>query len=98
MLCMGALIITNVDTPDYILIPLSTILITMASFLDSFVIAKLFKENGLFVGLVIGLIFALLIVIIALVHSSMAFTSLFISKIRSVIAAGLIGGIIGVNL
>ena len=44
-LCTAAFMITNIDTPDYVLIPLTTVLITVSSFLASYILSKIFKEK-----------------------------------------------------
>lgn len=96
-LCGGAFYITNVDTPEHILIPLTTVLITLASFLDSVLLAKIFREKGIVIGLCTGTIFSLIIVIISAWYGNIAFTSIFVTKILSVIFAGILGGVLGVN-
>jgi len=89
--------IIRVDTPDYILIPLTTLLLTFSSFIDSFLLAKVMKENGIIIGISVGAIFTAIVVLLAVFHGTLAMTGLFFSKITAVLFAGALGGIIGVN-
>ena len=96
-LCIAAFAIMKIDTPEYVLIPLSTILLTASSFLNSFAVGKVFKEKGIVLGITIGSIFSILITLLAFYFGTFAFTQIFITKISAVMLAGLLGGIIGVN-
>ncbi len=98
LLCIAAFMITRIDTPDYILIPLTTIMLTVAAFIDGFLLGKVYKENGFITGLAIGAIFCCLIVIIAFHYNIFAFTSLFLTKIIAVMSAAVLGGVAGVNI
>ena len=98
ILSIAAFTITRIDTPDYILIPLTTILLTCSSFMDAFLLGKTYKENGLVTGAIIGLIFSLIITAISIKYSMFAFTGIYFSKIASVILAGMLGGLLGVNI
>lgn len=97
LLCCGALVIVRIDTPDYVLVPITTALMTFSSFIDSFLLGKVYKENGLIIGAATGGLFVLIIVILALFYRSFALTPLLLSKVCAVMAAGLLGGILGVN-
>ena len=97
-MCIAAFTITRIDTPDYILIPLTTIILTCASFTDAFLLGKVYKENGFITGLSIGLIFCGIIILVALNYGIFAFTNLFLSKAAAVLFAGILGGIAGVNI
>ena len=96
-LCITAFIIVRIDTPEYVLIPLTTCLLTLSSFLDSLLLAKSFKENGLLIGLSTGAIFTAIVIVLAVYNQSFAFTSLLVTKLASVLLAGMLGGILGVN-
>ncbi len=98
ILCIGAFAITRIDTPDYILIPLTTIMLTCASFTDAFLLGKVYKENGFATGLAVGLIFCAIITLVAVKYGIFAFTNLYISKAAAVLFAGILGGIAGVNI
>ena len=95
--CIAAFMITRIDTPEYVLIPLTTILLVSSSFIDSFLIAKTMKENGILTGLIIGVIFSVIILLLALYHGTLAFTGVLISKTAAAILSGILGGILGVN-
>ena len=97
LLCLAAIGITRIDTPEYILIPLTTILLTVSSFLDSYRLGKVFKEKGMVIGITIGTIFSILIIVLALYFGTFAFTQIFATKISAVMLAGICGGILGVN-
>ncbi|MBQ3008557.1 MAG: TIGR04086 family membrane protein [Oscillospiraceae bacterium] len=97
LLCVTAFIIVRIDTPEYILIPLTTCLLTFSSFLDSLFLAKVFKENGIIIGISIGIIFVLIIIMLAICNQSFAVTAMFATKVISIMMAGMLGGILGVN-
>ena len=96
-LCLAAIGITRIDTPEYILIPLTTILLTVSSFLDSYRLGRVFKEKGMVIGIIIGTIFSVLIIALAVYFKTFAFTKIFATKITAVMLAGIFGGILGVN-
>ena len=96
-LCIAALGITRIDTPEYVLIPITTILLTASSFLDSFLLGKIFREKGIVIGFIVGLIFCLLIILLSIHYNTLAFSEIFITKISAVLLAGVCGGILGVN-
>ena len=98
ILCIGAFMITRIDTPDYVLIPITTIMLTVAAFIDSFLLGKIYKENGLVTGMTVGVLFCCIIIVIALHYNTFAITNLLISKIAAVLLAGILGGITGVNI
>ena len=96
-LCLAAIGITRIDTQEYILIPLTTILLTVSSFLDSYRLGRVFKEKGMVIGIIIGTIFSVLIIALAVYFKTFAFTKIFATKISAVMLAGIFGGILGVN-
>lgn len=98
LLCIAAFTITRIDTPDYILIPITTVLLTCSSFIDSFLLGKTYKEKGFITGIAVGLIFSCLITLIAIKFGLFSFNEIYISKICAVMFAGISGGILGVNI
>ena len=96
-LCLVAFVIIRIDTPEYILIPLTTVILTFSSFLDSFLLAKVLKENGIAIGILTGIFFAVFIIAIALYYNTFCISNILITKILAVVLAGAVGGIIGVN-
>ncbi len=98
LLSIAAFMIVRIDTPDYVIIPLTTFLLTFASFTDSFLLAKSFKEKGLLTGVYIGVIFSAIVICMAFYYGSFAFTNIFITKIAAVILAGMAGGLLGVYI
>ena len=97
MLCISAFMIIRVDTPDYVLIPLTTVLLTFSSFIDSFFLAKAMKENGIITGITIGVIFTVIVILLAVYYNTLSFSTIFFSKVSAVILAGILGGILGLN-
>ena len=97
ILCIAALAITKVDTPEHLLIPLTTILITLSSFLGSFILSKLFRENGLLVGSCVSAVFTVMILIMSFAYSTFNISGLLFSKLAAVFTSGILGGILGVN-
>ena len=89
--------LVQVDTPDYVLIPLTTMILALSSFIDSFIISKVLKENGLVTGFAIGLIFTGITIALAIYYGTFTITSLFATKTAAVLSAGMFGGILGVN-
>ncbi len=98
LLCIAAFTITRIDTPDYILIPITTVLLTCSAFIDSFLLGKTYKEKGVIIGLAVGMIFTALITLISFKYGLFSFNEIYISKICAVISAGILGGILGVNI
>ncbi|MBQ8603716.1 MAG: TIGR04086 family membrane protein [Oscillospiraceae bacterium] len=97
LLCIAAFMIIRIDTPEYVLIPLTTVMLAFTSFIDSFLLAKIMKENGLVTGLAVGMIFVIMVIALGLYHKTFALTGLFFSKVAAVLLAGAMGGILGVN-
>ncbi len=94
---VAAFMIVKVDTPEYILLPLTTLLLTFSSFTDSFLLAKSFKENGIQTGLTVGLIFVAIVIMLSLYYQTFSFTNIFLTKVTAILSAGVLGGILGVN-
>ena len=69
LLCIAAFTIARIDTPDYILVPLTTLLLTVASFLDAFLLGKIYKEKGVAIGVSVGCVFICIITAISMVCS-----------------------------
>ena len=97
ILCIAAFGITKIDTPEYILIPLTTILLTISSFLDSYALGKIFKEKGIMIGCCVAGIFSVIVIALAVHFNSFAFSNILYSKLLAVTFAGILGGILGVN-
>ncbi len=95
-ICVLSLIIIRVDTPQYILIPITTGILTFASFIDSFLLAKIFKENGLLIGLLTGFVFVVILLVCAFSMQTFSFSSLFFTKFFAIMLAGALGGLLGV--
>lgn len=98
LLCIAAFTITRIDTPDYILIPLTTILLTCSSFIGSFILAKTYKEKGFITGMAVGLIFTCLVTVVSFKYGLFSFNEIYLSKICAVLFAGILGGVVGVNI
>ena len=97
LLCIASFVIVRVDTAEYVLIPLTTFLLTLAAFSDGFIMGKVFKEKGIIVGLSTGVIFAFIITLLAVYYQTFLFSNIYITKICAVLFAALTGGILGVN-
>jgi len=97
MLCITAFIIVRVDTPEYVLIPLTTGLLTFSSFINSFFLAKIFKENGIIIGCTVSGIYVCFIIISAVLYGTFSLSEILVTKVSAIIIAGVLGGILGVN-
>ncbi len=97
LLCIAAFAITKIDTPEYILIPLTTILLTFTSFLNSYALGKVFKEKGIAIGCSVAAIISIIIIALAVYFETFSFSNILYTKIASVFLAGVLGGILGVN-
>lgn len=97
LLCIAAFIIIRIDTPEYVLIPLTTVLLTLSSFLNSFLAGKTLKENGRYIGAATGTVFTAIIVCVSVYYNTFSITNLFLTKVAAVMFAGILGGILGVN-
>ncbi len=97
LLSIAAFTIVRIDTPDYILVPLTTLLLTATSFMDAFLLGKVYKEKGAVIGVSVGFVFSCLITAISIYYGIFSFSSLYITKLCAVLRAGALGGIAGVN-
>lgn len=97
LLCIAAFTIVRIDTPDYILVPLTTLLLTVASFLDAFLLGKIYKEKGVAIGASVGCVFICIITAISLYYGIFSLSNIYITKLGAVLRAGALGGISGVN-
>lgn len=98
LFCITAVIIVKIDTPDTILVPLTTILFALAAFGISFLFAKSKKENGFIIGIRIGIVFFAMIVLIALFTAQFKLSNIFFTKFFTIMISGALGGVLGVNI
>lgn len=98
LFCITAVIIVKIDTPDTILVPLTTILFALAAFGISFLFAKSKKENGFIIGISIGIVFFAMIVLIALFTAQFKLSNIFFTKFFTIMISGALGGVLGVNI
>ena len=94
---MAAFVIIKVDTPEYVLIPLTTVMLTFSAFIDSFILGKIFREKGIVIGITISVIFILLITAVACYYQTFSLTNILFTKYSAVTFASVTGGILGVN-
>ena len=97
MLCMAAFVIIRVDTPEYVLISLTTVMLTFSAFIDSFILGKIFREKGIVIGITISVIFIFLITAVACYYQTFSLTNILFTKYSAVTFASVTGGILGVN-
>lgn len=95
---VSAFIIYRIDYSGEILIPVSTAVLALSVFIDSFFISKKLKENGMFIGLFIGFLSFLIIIILSFYNNSFNFSQALAVKLAASLLSGAIGGIVGVNV
>lgn len=76
---------------------ISTILGALSLFLSTFIVTRVIKKNGIFIGLLFGLITSLLIVLITYSSTGVIFSIGNITKILIITLASCLGGVFGVN-
>ncbi|MBP0980444.1 MAG: TIGR04086 family membrane protein, partial [Oscillospiraceae bacterium] len=84
LLSIAAFTLVRIDTPDYILVPLTTLLLTAASFMDAFLLGKVYKEKGAVIGISVGFVFSFLITVISIYYGIFSLSSLYITKLCAV--------------
>ena len=91
-------ILTVIDLPLYVIMPLSTISVCIASGIAGLCYAYFAKRNGMITGFCIGLAVSILLVILALIRGSSDLSQLAGIKVVSICASGAIGGYMGISL
>lgn len=94
---IAAFVITKTDFSYEMLATITTILLSAAAFLDSFVVSRFIKENGLVIGAIIGTIIFVFVLIASLSLGQFRLSSMLFTKLAAIVISGVIGGIIGVN-
>ncbi|MEG1896141.1 MAG: TIGR04086 family membrane protein [Oscillospiraceae bacterium] len=97
LFCTAAFVITKTDFSYGIIFPVTTILLSLASFIDSFVISRIVKENGFVIGLVVAAIIFSLVLCVSLYFKQFKLSAIMLTKLSAIVLSGVIGGIVGVN-
>ena len=98
LLCAAAAILSQTDFLYETLSAVTAVILGISAFLNSFVLSKLFKENGWFWGVFSATVLIVFIVISSVYYNTFNFSNIFFTKMVVVLASGTIGGIIGVNI
>lgn len=93
-----AAVCCKVDIPPHLLLPISTVAISLALLPAGLVFAALHGEKGILYGLLMGAVFFVVLWIAALAHGQTEFTSLSVIKCVAMVSAGSIGGYLGIAL
>lgn len=76
---------------------ISTILGAFSLFLSTFIVTKIIKKNGIFIGLIFGVITSLIIVLITYSTTGVVFSIGNVTKALIITLASCLGGVLGVN-
>lgn len=95
---IAAFIITKTDFSYEILVTLTTSLLALSAFVDSFVVSRIIKENGMFIGLIIGAIIFIFVLLASIFYGQLKLSSMLFTKFAAIMLSGTIGGIVGVNI
>ncbi len=95
LLCLAAVLLTQVDVPMSLLVPITMIIICSGVAVCAMVFAMLEKKRGLIYGALIGLCAFMLLWLISIINGSNMLTQLAAIKAFSVICCGALGGYIG---
>ena len=98
LLALAAVVMTGVDIPKPVIIPLSLAIACVSAFIGGFSAAVIAGKTGWLVGILSGLLLFLLILVGGFVLLGEVRGSLVWIKLALLLAGGMIGGMIGVNL
>ncbi|MEG0019332.1 MAG: TIGR04086 family membrane protein [Oscillospiraceae bacterium] len=97
LFCIAAVIITKTDFSYSIIFPVTTALFSGAAFIDSFIVSRLIKENGLAIGIIIGIIIFSAVLIMSIWFKQFKISGIMFTKLTAIMLSGIIGGVLGVN-
>ncbi len=95
LMCVFALVLSNVDLPLNLLPPLTLAITGIATGISAFVFAYLVKKYGLILGSCFGIFIYVIIIIISAIQGYEVLTQLSAIKAFTMISAGAFGGYIG---
>lgn len=93
-----AAVCCKVDIPPHLLLPISTVAVSLAMLPAGLVFSALRGEKGMLYGLLMGMLFFVVLWVAALVQGQSEFTSLSAVKGVAMMSAGAIGGYLGIAL
>lgn len=94
---LTAFIITKTDFTFEILLPLTSVILAVSSFICSFITSRYHKENGLICGILAASVISVFVISISLFNNTFNISIPLLTKICSIYFSGAAGGIIGVN-
>lgn len=97
LLFIFSLVLTKIDLPFPLIMPISIVILGFSTLIGSFIGAKSFGKKGFFIGLCISLVIFLTLLLLNLSIEPQGFGTIAIIKAVVVLIAGIIGGVFGVN-
>ncbi len=97
LLFIFSLILTKIDLPFPLTMPISIVILGFSTLIGSFIGTKSFGKKGFFIGLCISLVIFLTLLLLNLSIEPQGFGTIAIIKAVVVLITGIIGGVLGVN-
>ena len=97
LLCVTAVVLTNVDVPFELHQPITTIITSLATLASTYLIGQKRQKSGLVLGLSVGGLVFLLLFLISAIFGDKVISMQTLVKLVSVLAAGGFGGLFGVS-
>lgn len=97
LLCVTAVVLTNVDVPFELHQPITTIITSLATLVSSYLIGQKRQKTGLVLGLSVGGLVFLLLFLISAIFGDKILSMQTLVKLVSILAAGGFGGLFGVS-
>ena len=94
---LTAFVITKTDFTFEILLPLTSVILAVSSFISGFITSRYHKENGLICGILVAFVISVFVISISLFYNTFNISIPLLTKICSICFSGAAGGIIGVN-
>ncbi len=97
LLFILSLVLTKMDIPFSLILPISIVILGFSTLIGSFIGAKSFGKKGFFIGLCISLVIFLTLLLLNLSIEPQGFGTIAIVKAVVILITGITGGIFGVN-
>lgn len=98
LLLILANVMTAVDIPEYMLIPITTFCACAATLLGGGLFSYLYGSKGLLCGFISALLLFCVLIIGSFLSGTKAFSSLIVLKFAVMAFSGLLGGYLGMNI
>ncbi len=97
LLCVTAVVLTNVDVPADLHQPITTVLTALSTLISSYMVGKKRQKSGLVLGLSVGGIVFLILFLLSAIFGDRVVSMQTVVKLAALLSAGGFGGLSGVN-